>query len=179
VRVFLAALATGASVRGAAKLAALTERRILRWVAFDGFLPEVEKAQRKGRRAKHDPFGVEASKALIELNDALEDRSVQQSVDRYAGGVPERPRKMRMTGELQAIHDREAIANLRRHGKHDLADHYERVLADAPASQPIDYVGEALRSLGLERAIVPGSPATWSRFVLHCPAVVIVYGSPS
>jgi len=47
------------------------------------------------------------------------------------------------------IYKREAIANLRRHGKHDLADHYERAWANAPPPQRIDYVGEALRSLGL------------------------------
>ena len=46
-----------------------------------------------------------------------------------------------------AIYEREAIANLRRCGKHDLADDYERALADAPL-QPMDYVGESLRSLG-------------------------------
>jgi hypothetical protein len=55
---------------------------------------------------------------------------------------------MWMSGELMAIYEREAIANLRRHGKDDLADYYERALADAPL-QPLDYVGEALRSLGL------------------------------
>jgi hypothetical protein len=53
---------------------------------------------------------------------------------------------MWMSGEMMAIYEREAIANLRRHGKHDLADRYERAMADAPP-RPIDYVGEALRSL--------------------------------
>jgi hypothetical protein len=150
VRIFLAALAAGESVRGAAKIAELSERRIVRWVAFNDFFPAIKKAQNKGRRTKHDPFGVNASKALIELNDALADRSVQQSADRYAGGDRGRLYEMRMSGELQAIHDREAIANLRRHRKHDLADYYERALAAAPPLRPIDCVGEALRSLGPE-----------------------------
>jgi hypothetical protein len=57
---------------------------------------------------------------------------------------------MWMSGELMSIYEREAIANLRRCGKHDLADHYERALATAPPFQPTDYVGEALRTLGLE-----------------------------
>ena len=150
VRIFLAALATGASVSGAAKVAGLLERRIVRWVAFNGFFAAVEEARSRGGRTKHDRFGVDASKALIELNDALADRSEQQSADRYADGDRERLHKMRMSGELQAIHDREAIANLRRHGKHDLADHYERLMADAQPLRPIDYVGEAVRSLSLE-----------------------------
>lgn len=137
-------------MNGAAKAAGLSARRIVRWVAFNGFFPAVEKARSKGRRTKHDRFGVDASKALIELNDALAERSEQQSADRYADGDRERLHEMRMSGELQAIYDREAIANLRRHGKHDLADHYEHLMADAPPLRPIDYVGEALRSLGLE-----------------------------
>ena len=131
-------------------MADLSERRIVRWVAFNGFFPAVEKARNKGRRTKHDPFGVNVSKALLELNDALADRSLQQSADRYAGGDRKRLHEMRMSGELQAIYDREAIANLRRHGKHDLADYYERALAAAPPIRQVDYVGEALRSLGLE-----------------------------
>ena len=57
VRIFLAALASGASVRAAAKVATLSERRILRWVAFNGFLPAVQEAQRKGQIAKDDPLG--------------------------------------------------------------------------------------------------------------------------
>ncbi len=147
VRIFLAALATGASVRAAAKLATLSERRILRWVAFNGFLPAVQKAQRKGQVAKDDPIGQAAYDAGAELALALQDRDLQRSADRHAGGDRELLHKMWMSGELMAIYEREAIATLRRCGKHDLADDYERAMADAPL-QPIDYVGESLRSLG-------------------------------
>ena len=147
VRIFLAALATGASVRAAAKVATLSERRILRWVAFNGFLPAVQEAQRKGQISKDDPLGQGAYDAGAELTLALQDRDLQGSADRYAGGDRELLHKMWMNGELMAIYEREAIANLRRHGKHDLADYHERALADAPL-QPMDYVGEALRSLG-------------------------------
>jgi hypothetical protein len=87
--------------------------------------------------------------ALIELSAALDGRSEQRSADRYADGDPARLHEMRENGELQAIYDREAIANLRRHGKHDLADHYERLMAGPPPPQPIYDLGEALRSLGL------------------------------
>ena len=75
VRIFLAALATGASVRAAAKLATLSERRILRWVAFNGFLPAVQKAQRKGQVVKDDPIGQGAYDASAELALALQDRT--------------------------------------------------------------------------------------------------------
>ena len=37
-----------------------------------------------------------------------------------------------MSGELTAIYEREMIANLRRCGKHGVADRYERALAAAP-----------------------------------------------
>jgi hypothetical protein len=139
-------LATGASVRAAAKLATLSERRILRWVAFNGFLPAVQKAQRKGQIVKDDPLSRGAYDADAELTLALQDRDLQRSADRHAGGDSERLHEMWMSGELMAIYKREAIANLRRCGKHDMADYYERALADAPI-QPIDYLGE-LRSLG-------------------------------
>src|ERR1700729_184093 len=86
VRVFLAALATGASVRGAAKLAALSKRRILRWVAFNGFLPAAQEAKRKGQIAKGDPFGQSAFEAGIELTLALQDRDLQQAAARYVSG---------------------------------------------------------------------------------------------
>jgi hypothetical protein len=70
--------------------------------------------------------------------------------DRYADGDRERLHEMWMSGELNGIYLRDGIETLRRHGKHDLADHYERALANTPPPQPIDYVAEALRSLGLE-----------------------------
>jgi hypothetical protein len=54
-----------------------------------------------------------------------------------------------MSGELIAIYDREMIDSLRRHGKNDLADRYERALAEAPPWQPPDYLGEEMRRLGL------------------------------
>lgn len=150
VRIFLAAVATGECVREAAKWAELSERRVLRWVAFCDFLPAVQDAQAKGQIAKRHPHGQEAFDAGIELRIALQDRDLQRSADRYAAGDRDRLHEMWMSGELVAIYDREAIANLRQCGKHELADHYERALAAAPAPQPIDYVGETLRSLGLE-----------------------------
>jgi len=150
VCVFLAALETGATVRGAAKVASLSERRILRWVAFNGFLPAVKEAQRKGQLVKGDPFSQRAFDAGIDLTIALQDRTLQQAADRYAGGDRDRLHEMWMSGELMAVYEREAIANLRGCGKHDLADHYERARAAAPTPKPIDYVGEELRSLGFE-----------------------------
>jgi hypothetical protein len=68
---------------------------------------------------------------MVELNIALQDRTLQQAADRYSDGDREQLHKMWMSGELMAIYDREAIASLRRHGKHDLADHYERAMAQA------------------------------------------------
>jgi hypothetical protein len=118
------------------EVATLSERRILRWVAFNGFLPAVQEAQRKGQIVKRDPFSQRAFDAGIKLTIALQDRELQH--------------RMWMSGELMAIYEREAIANLRRCGKHDLADDYERAVAAAPPFQPTDYVGEALRSLGLD-----------------------------
>jgi hypothetical protein len=150
VRVFLAALAAGKGVPEAAGLAELSTHRIARWVAFCDFLPAIRKAQRKGKRYNSDGAGEARIDALIELSAALEDRTEQRAADQYADGDRERLLEMQKSGELQAIHDREAIANLRWHGKHDLADHYERLMAEAPLPPPIDYVGEALRSLGLE-----------------------------
>ena len=50
-------IATGTSIRAAAKLATLSERRIPRWVAFNSFFPAVEEAQLKGQVVKDDPFG--------------------------------------------------------------------------------------------------------------------------
>ena len=149
VRIFLAALASGASVRASAKLAGLTERRIARWVAFNGFFPPVEDAQHKGQVAKDDPSGREAYDASAELALVLQDRDLQRSADRHAGGDRELLHKMWMSGELMSLYEREAIANLRRCGKHDLADYFDRAMADAPL-QPIDYFCESLRSLGLE-----------------------------
>jgi hypothetical protein len=151
VRIFLAALATGASVSGAAKLAGLSERRIVRWVAFNGFLPAVQDAQRRRRTARRDPLGKKAFNASIDLRIALQDRYLQRAADRYAGGDRDRLLEMWMSGELMAIYEREAIANLRRCGKHDLADHYERAMAAAGPPPPIDYVGEEMRSLDFGR----------------------------
>jgi len=122
----------------------------VRWVAFNGFLPAVQDAQRKGQTAKRDPLGQAAFDTSIDLRIALQDRDLQRSADRYAGGDLDRLHKMWMSGELMAIYEREAITNLRRCGKHDLADHYERALAATPPPQPVDYLGEALRRLRLE-----------------------------
>ena len=131
-------------------MASLSERRILRWVAFNGFLPAVRKAQRKGQFVKSDPFSQRAFDAGIDLTIALQDRDLQQSADRYAGGDRNLLHRMWMSGELMSIYYREAIASLRRHGKHDLADRYERAMAEAPPPQPIDRMGEELRSLGFQ-----------------------------
>lgn len=119
-------------------------------MAFNGFLPAVQDARRKGQTAKRDPLGQTAFDASNDLRIALQDRDLQRSAGRYAGGDRERLHKMWMSGELMAIYEREAIASLRRSGKHDLADHYERALAAAGPSPPVDYVGEAVRSLGFE-----------------------------
>jgi hypothetical protein len=87
---------------------------------------------------------------MVELTIALQDRTSQRTADRYSGGDRERLHEMWISGELMAIYDREAIADLRRHGKHDLADRYERALANAPPFKPIDYVGEELRRAGFK-----------------------------
>jgi hypothetical protein len=120
----------------------------LRWVAFNGFLPVVEKAQHAARIAKEDPKGRKGFEAGVELRLALQARDLQNAADRYAGGNLERLSEMWQSGELMAMYEREAIASLRRSGKHDLADHYERAMAEAPPAA--DYVGEALRGVGLE-----------------------------
>lgn len=93
-------------------------------------------------------MGKEAFDASIDLRIALQDRELQQAADRYAGGDRDRFDEMVMSGELMAIYEREAIANLRRCGKHDLADHYERAMAAAGPPAPVDYVGEEMRRLG-------------------------------
>lgn len=111
VRIFVAALAAGKSVREAAKLAGLSERRIARWVAFYGFGPTVKAAQRKGRVAKADPRGGKAVDAMVELTIALQNRELQQAADRYASGDRDRLHRMWMSGELMAIYEREAIAS--------------------------------------------------------------------
>jgi hypothetical protein len=111
-------------------------------------VPPLLGAQRKGRLAKADPFSGKAVDAMVELAAALQDRTFQRAADRYADGDHERLHEMWMSGELTGIYLRDGIETLHRHGKHDLADHYERALANAPPPQPIDYVGEVLRSLG-------------------------------
>ncbi len=89
-------------------------------MAFNGFLPAVKDAQRKGQTAKRDPLGKAAFDASIDLTIALQDRDLQRSADRYAGGDRDRLHEMWMGGELMAIYEREAIASLRRCGKNDL-----------------------------------------------------------
>jgi hypothetical protein len=150
VRIFLAALAAGKSVRDGAKLVGLSERRVTRWVGFNGFGPAIFGARRKGRIAEANPFSGKAVDAMVELTIALQDRTSQRAADRYAGGDRERLHEMWVSGELMAIYDREAIADLRRHGKHDHADRYERALVNAPPFKPIDYVGEELRRVGFK-----------------------------
>jgi hypothetical protein len=59
---------------------------------------------------------------------------------------------------ISNLQTRSHRANLRRHGKHDLADHYERALADAPPLQPIDNLGGTLRE-ALARSERVFSPA--------------------
>jgi hypothetical protein len=142
VQVFLATLATGVSVRRAAKLAGLSERRILRWVAFHEFLPAVEEAQRKAQIAKADHTGRTAFDADVDLAIAMQNRELQLAADRYAEGDRDRLHEMWMSGELMEIYDREAITDLRRHGKHDLADHYEQALRVAPPRPSFDYALE-------------------------------------
>jgi hypothetical protein len=78
---------------------------------------------------------------------ALQDRGLQRSAERHAGGERELLHKMWMSVELMAIYEPEAIANLRRRGERDRADHYEHALADAPL-QRIDCLGDSMRSLG-------------------------------
>ena len=119
-------------------------------MAFNGFLPAVQEAQGKGQVVKDDPLGQCAYDAGAELTFAIQDRDLQRSADRHAGGDRELLHQMWMSGELMAIYEREAIAVLRRHGKDDLADYFERAVAEAPPPQPVDYVGDGLRSLGLE-----------------------------
>jgi hypothetical protein len=74
----------GATVREAAKLAALSGRRIARWVPFYGFFPPVEggSAQRPDRHQRS--FGQYAFDASRELRIALQDRDLQHSANRYA-----------------------------------------------------------------------------------------------
>jgi len=119
-------------------------------VAFNGFLPAVRKAQRKGQFVKSDPFSQRAFDAGIELTIALQNRQLQDAANCYAGGDRDLLHRMWMSGELMSIYYREAIASLRRHGKHDLADRYEQAMAEAPPPQPIDRMGEELRSLGFQ-----------------------------
>jgi hypothetical protein len=119
-------------------------------VAFNDFLPAVRAAQRKGRTAKRNPFGQKTFDPNVDLTIALQDRTLQRAANRYAGGDRDCLHEMWMSGELMAIYEREAIAGLRRHGKNDLADYYERALAEAPPWQPRDYVGEEMRRHGFD-----------------------------
>lgn len=137
-------------MRDGAKLAGLSEHRVARWVAFNGFGPAVIAAQQKGRIAQADPFTGEAVDASVDLTIALHDRTLQRAADQYANGDRERLREMWISGELMALYDREAIASLRREGKHDLADRDEHALRNAPRRPPIDYVGEELRRAGFK-----------------------------
>lgn len=132
VRVFLAALAAGKSVPTALKMARLSERRVARWIAFNGLGPAVKKAKRKGWLAQRDPYSDAAIDGLMALNAALFDRLEQQTADRYASGDTERLHQMRMSGELREILDREAVASRRRFGKHELASRYERAMLETP-----------------------------------------------
>ena len=72
-------------------------------MAFNGFLPAVQKAQRKGQVAKDDPLGQAAYDASAELALALQDRDLQRAADRHAGGDRELLHKMWMSGELAVI----------------------------------------------------------------------------
>jgi|GEM_PF-6633384 hypothetical protein len=56
-------------MRGAAKIAALSERRIARWGAFYAFFPAVEEAQPRGQVARSDPFGQYAFDTSMEAQD--------------------------------------------------------------------------------------------------------------
>ena len=147
---FLAAMATRTSVRATAKSAKLSERRIQRWVAFNGFIAQIEEALQKAKIAKVDTTARTAFDADVDLFIAGRNRELQLAAHCYAGGDRDRLHEMWMSGELMAIHEREAIAGLRRHGKNDLADYYERALAGAPPWQPRDYVGEEMRRVGFE-----------------------------
>jgi hypothetical protein len=69
--------------------------------------------------------------------------------DRHAGGDCDRLHQMWISGELMSLYEREAIAGLRRHGKHDLADHYERLMTSASSFKPRESIGELMRALGL------------------------------
>ena len=61
-----------------------------------------------------------------------------------------------------AIYDREAIAGLRRRGKHDLADHYERAMAvDTTCRGHVITLAKRCASLGFD-------PAS-CRVILFCP----------
>lgn len=50
------------------------------------------------------------------------------------------------------------------HETHDLADLYEQAMAKAQPPQPIDYVGEALRRIGLDHRRVPKSVGHMMKF---------------
>jgi hypothetical protein len=104
----------------------------------------------KGESLKADPYGQRPVDDLLELNIALQDRTFQLAADQYANGDREPLHEMWMSGELTGIYLRDGIETLRRHGKHDLADHYERALANAPPPKPIDYIGEELRRAGFK-----------------------------
>jgi hypothetical protein len=119
-------------------------------VAFYDFFPAVEEARRKAQIASSDPFGQNAFDASTKRHDrAAGSRLAALRKPLRWRGPRSSPRDVDER-RATAIYEREAIANLRRSGMHDLADHYERAMAAAPAPQPVDYVSEALRSLGLE-----------------------------
>jgi hypothetical protein len=100
--------------------------------------------------ANADPFTREVVDASVDLTIALQDRTLQRAADQYADGDRERLRQTWVSGELMELYDREAIAGLRRDGKHDLADRIEHTLLNAPRRPPIDYVGEELRRAGFK-----------------------------
>jgi transposase len=143
VRMFLATLSAGESVSEACSRAGLSKRRIARWIAFNDFGSAISKAKRRGEIARKEAFEKAALDASIELALAQEDRTLQQGADEYAGGDRELFHTMWMSGELEEIWGREAIANLRAHGKHDLADRYERNMLQTPR-RPHDSVAELM-----------------------------------
>jgi hypothetical protein len=90
VRILLAAVAAGKTIREACELARISETHLARWVAFEGFEPLLDAA-----RAKVNPDRLAFDENQLELIDALTVRSERDVVESAARDDERRRRPIR------------------------------------------------------------------------------------